>query len=131
MNDRELLELAAKAVRASGANIIDSEAGPQIFERYSSDGWECYRLWIPHKDDGDSRRIQVALQISLEFGETKPSVQFPAPYARALKRIPCDDGSGYAQEHDAVEYVLTPSDVERAARYAVLRVAAAAGKAMP
>lgn len=125
MNDRELLELAAKAI--GGSYWHDA----RTFSDYLVIKQGEPVKWNPANDDGDSRRLQVALQISLEFGETKPSVQFPAPYARARKRIPCDDGSGYAQEHDAVEYVLTPSDVERAARYAVLRVAAAAGKAMP
>lgn len=64
-SDRELLELAAKAVRAAGANIIDSEAGPQIFERYASDGSECYRIWLPNDDDGDALRLLVKLGLTV------------------------------------------------------------------
>ena len=69
MTDRELLELAAKAAAAAGMAIIDSEAGPQILERTSSDGTECYRIWNPLTDDGDALRLAVKLRMCLMTDE--------------------------------------------------------------
>lgn len=117
MSSRELLELAAKAAGVKAKSKRDGAI------RYFSHGVE----WNPLTDDGDSRRLQAALRISLEFGE----LPFQGRYARAKVTVPCTDGSGHVWEHDAIEYALTPNDMERAARYAVLHVAAAIGKEMP
>jgi hypothetical protein len=66
MTDRELLELAAKAAAANGMPIIDSEAGPQILERKTADGTECYRIWNPLTVDGDALRLAVKLGIGVQ-----------------------------------------------------------------
>lgn len=127
MSSRELLELAAKAVGLS-LYIEPWSPGCQFDEKrklYSDMRGSVE--WNPLTDDGDSRRLQAALRISLEFGE----LPFKGRYARAKVTVPCTDGSGHVWEHDAIEYALTPNDMERAARYAVLHVAAAIGKEMP
>ena len=109
---RRLLELAAKAAQAAGANIIDSEAGPQIFERHAGDGSECYRIWPPHLDDGDSRRLEVALEMRVMI--------WPAG-AEATKGTSI---SVFVRNDEAgCPYAAT--------RLAVLRAAAAIGEAMP
>jgi hypothetical protein len=56
MTDRELLELAAKA---AGYEVrSDGEGGLTITTRIGA----C-RSWNPRDDDGDSRRLEVALGI--------------------------------------------------------------------
>lgn len=124
MSSRELLELAAKAagyrldgVFGRGLLVVMNVGQPD----------QCAFPFDPLNDDGDSRRLQAALRISLEFGE----LPFQGRYARAKVTVPCTDGSGHVWEHGAIEYELTPNDMERAARYAVLHVAAAIGKEMP
>lgn len=65
MDDRTLLERAAKAAGAAGMPVIQSEAGPQILERRTADGTEYYRLWAPEIDDGDALRLAVKLGLTL------------------------------------------------------------------
>lgn len=110
VTDRELLELAAKAARTTGADIIDSEAGPQIFERYSSDGWECYRLWIPLTDDGDALRLAVNLQIDL--------IHFTGHLRADVRDMP--------DTHE-----LYNGDPCAATRRAIVRAAASIGQSFP
>lgn len=109
---RELLELAAKAATAAGMPIIESEAGPQIMQRKTADA-EFYRMWIPHSDDGDSRRLEVRLTLSV---------------------IHSTGGAAMVMSHDmGVSITETPSDgdSEAATRLAVLRAAAEIGRRMP
>lgn len=135
MSSRELLELAAKAYWGDEIDDVCSVEWDESCQciAYTHAGNQDHNgndqtfIWNPHTDDGDSRRLQAALRISLEFGE----VPFKGRYARAKVTVPCTDGSGHVWEHDAIEYALTPNDMERAARYAVLHVAAAIGKEMP
>lgn len=75
--DRELLELAAKAARHYGANIIDSVAGPQIFVRHDSNGDECYHIWNPADDDGEALRLAVVLGLSIHQGAGYTSASCP------------------------------------------------------
>jgi len=56
--DKELLELAAKAVG------IENGASPESKQFVNK---ETGFVWKPHLDDGDSRRLQVALKIDLVF----------------------------------------------------------------
>ncbi len=113
---RRLLELAAKAAQAAGANIIDSEAGPQIFERYASDGSECYRIWLPNYDDGEALRLAVLLRMKVYPGEAYCWDAAVADYSHSFSGV-CDEDE--------------EPDTFAATRLAVLRAAAAIGEAMP
>lgn len=57
MNDRELLEMAAKA-----AGRIDWDHAPHI----KSDEGDTRPWWNPLTDDGDALRLQIALGLCVE-----------------------------------------------------------------
>lgn len=104
--DREMLELAAKAF---GGRLWTDAWGNTNF--VAKDG--TARLWRPHKDDGDSRRLQVTLGIGLTIdGE------------RATAYINSDGEANHPSEP-------LGDDPAAAARLAVLRAAAEIGRAMP
>lgn len=104
---RRLLELAAKAAGVS----IDSK-GPWVVgqDEYAHATRED---WMPNDDDGDSRRLQVALRIR---HERHPNAPFVAAWAPNI------------HERFEEEEGLDPC---AALRIAVLRAAAAIGEAMP
>jgi hypothetical protein len=97
MNDRELLEAAAKAA-GNGAEWYSS-IGMGIDK-----GQWIPKLWNPLEDDGDAFRLMVELCISVSFG---------AEFVDAIT-----DGGGYcATEH-------LGKDPLKAARRAVVEAAA-------
>lgn len=106
MNDRELLELAAKA------------AG---FEwRYEDDGrmsvFMCDRRWVfwnPMTDDGDAFRLSVHLNFEIERSKLAD---------RAY--VGCPDDAPW------VEYTSVGVDLFEATRLAIVRAAAAIGAAL-
>ncbi|MBK9497381.1 MAG: hypothetical protein IPO08_23245 [Xanthomonadales bacterium] len=111
MNDRELLELAAKAVGIVGewCNCVDHEAG---ILTPNDQG----KVWNPLQSDGDALRLAVTLDISILRGT----------YKVCFECIPQeDDGNVSAHEqysdHDN-EYAAT--------RRAIVRAAAEIGRAM-
>lgn len=57
MNDRELLELAAKACDKAPGSIV-----------VTGDG-ESWRYWNPLTDDGDALRLAVKLRIKSQYHE--------------------------------------------------------------
>jgi hypothetical protein len=70
MNDRELLEFAAKAagmsmVKAQESLWFYSEAGTygEGFYRIEEN---CYEFWNPLTDDGDALRLAVKLELSIQ-----------------------------------------------------------------
>lgn len=69
MDDRTLLERAAKAAAAAGMSVIQSEAGPQILQRKTADA-EFYRQWAPLADDGDEARLEAACGLNVLWGDT-------------------------------------------------------------
>ncbi len=90
--DRELLELAAKAI---GKSYVDG------------DSWDEGAGWNPLIDDGDALRLAVKLEMDVCFGANyvivRGSVQMPTvnnagdPYAatrRAIVRVAAEIGSG-------------------------------------
>lgn len=102
-NDRELLELAAKA------------AGVEFFY---SDGIESTRNtlgfqipWNPLTDDGDALRLAVKLNLWVD-------VDRPTKSTRVL--IENGEGKGASEEHDDDPYAAT--------RRAIVRAAAEIGK---
>ena len=95
--DRELLELAAKAAgyeyaKHGGYIVVDGIPGN----------------WNPLTDDGDNRRLQVALKVGL---------------------VPIEDGGWACITWDHDDQVTLAADLDP--NRAVVRAAAAIGKAMP
>lgn len=114
LTDRELLELAAKAAGYTlGHGDID---GSPYF---------CLggRVWNPTNDDGDSRRLQVALSIDLRFGVS----DLYGPYAHARTEVRRGD---FIDFHECYQWVSLHPDANAAVRRAVLEVAAAVGQSM-
>lgn len=124
MTDRELLELAAKA---AGLNIKAERVD-------SDDAFMCFVVgrkgtrekvdWNPLTDDGDSRRLQVALAIDLRFGVS----DLYGPYAHARTEVRRGDSIDF---HEICLPMGLLPDANATARRVVLEVAAAIGKAMP
>lgn len=115
MSGKELLELAAKA---SGRVIewVDNEPMVPYPEEYRRktriDGYE----WNPRTDDGDSRRLQMELGLSLSVMTS---------FLVASTRL-CDGTWIQAREDFNAD-----GDACDSARLAVLRVAADIGRRMP
>lgn len=113
MNDRELLELAAKAagldvefMAISGANIVSGE--------------HC-GLWRPLDDDGDALRL--AIRLGVGFGRCFQVVIDSEINRTGVRHT--DRGGKY----DSLEYHAR--DPYAATRRAIVRAAAEIGKAMP
>lgn len=137
--DNELLMLAAKAAdtfitKEQFEKECTSPWDPEWEPSYNEDtnsisgwrtwygssgeigGWEGYE-WSPLTDDGDSRRLEVALNIEVRFHLTCPVLAVTATCA-ANSRIP-------------VMRETWGTDKHAATRLAVLRAAAAIGEKMP
>lgn len=63
MNDREMLELAAKAAGYAGGEYCELVGGsPALFIKDAHLG-----MWAPLTDDGDALRLAVKLRLDLHF----------------------------------------------------------------
>lgn len=96
------------AALAAGFKYRVIHLGGQDY-RVTIDGREW---WRPHLDDGDSRRLQIAVRMSLVVGGSSAAAGLGLQYARLVR-------------HDG-----TPDDAARAAREAVVLCAAEVGKRM-
>lgn len=132
MTDRELLELAAKAAGYLIAHMTqkygnrDEPIVVRGFGLLTPDGqdWQDYpHFWNPLTDDGDSRRLQVALSIDLRFGV---SDNF-GPYVHARTEVRRGD---FIDFHECYQWVSLHPGGDAAVRRAVLEVAAAIGQSM-
>lgn len=65
MNDRELLELAAKAAGLGEVWYLEGSDTPYVGPRYTGGAVE-YRVWKPLEDDGDALRLAVKLRLLLD-----------------------------------------------------------------
>lgn len=107
--DRELLELAAKAAGIDGIYdhdfdmlvLLDSEVVPT--------------MWNPLKDDGDALRLAVKLKIDIEFDDWNGREIVTASQPEIF--------TGWLEED-------SEPDPYASARRAIVRAAAALGKAM-
>lgn len=108
MTDRELLELAAKAVG------INTDECP-VFD-YGVDWGEKAGIWNPLTDDGDALRLAVRLHMEVYHADDDGMACYAAwPNAR---------GYAYAiEQHD--------DDPCAATRRAIVRAAAEIGRQMP
>lgn len=101
MEDRELLEAAAKAAG------IDGDYSKRAGAIVHADGY-----WMPLSDDGDALRLAVTLKIEIEFfGDTA----YAGPRKTAKYAV--------STEFDR--------DIFATARLAIVRAAAEIGKSMP
>jgi len=106
MSDREMLELAAKAI---GKVFVDPMS------------WEEGAGWNPLEDDGDALRLAVALSFSLVFDCYPPKAR---DLHRASFRIRIWALGWIKEELDSEEVKCA------AVRRAIIRAAAEIGKAM-
>jgi hypothetical protein len=116
--DRELMELAARAVGLNTPRYVTDgrRLGWAINEGISVEfGPTSQRLWNPRDDDGDSRRLEVALRLCVDVADE---------HVRAMYGL---HTAGQMVEHTEP----FGRDPHAATRLAVLRVAAEVGEAMP
>lgn len=114
MEDRELLEMAAKAARIHLEWVADQPR--EVVSHWSGnpeDGGELRDYdWNPLNDDGDALRLAVTLRIEIEFfGDTT-----------------------YAGPRKTAKYSVSTEfdrDSFATARLAIVRAAAEIGKSMP
>lgn len=107
MNDRELLELAAKAAGQEVWTDIDGNL-------YSGEPERC---WNPLTDDGDALRLAVRLAIDVNHGGFVVVAE-----RRAVFDTP---------EVGAAERFISSDEAYAATRRAIVRAAAEIGRAMP
>lgn len=112
MNDRELLELAAKAagLQLTWNPLMNSLSSPII--KYV-DAYE-YTEWNPLLDDGDAFRLAVKLGFTIKVASNAP-----------IKNVACFKPNGGASVMESIagcEYTAT--------RRAIVRAAAEIGRAM-
>lgn len=112
MNDRELLELAAKAagykLDGMAARHIAQGVGPDDMLRLNDRGG--HSVWSPLTDDGDALRLAVKLKMSVEISDYEASTY---AYAGDVPRL-------HAME-------LWRDDRDAATRRAIVRAAAEIG----
>lgn len=113
MTDRELLELAAKAV---GLDLEWCEPWQCMAKKLGVlEGYDRLTCWHPIKDDGDALRLAVKARLTV-----------------------CADGDASVSAHTAYEprlcfvtqFIKHCQDKQEATRRAIVRAAAKIGKAM-
>lgn len=120
MNDRELIELAAKASgMAGGWGEVQINAGQELDMTHMwflDDDSNC-PIWNPLEDDGDALRLASKLWLCIEFGYSLDD----SPVVRC------------GHECNREEWKECPAYPDRnsAIRRAIVRVAAAIGQSMP
>ena len=98
------------AARAAGI-ALEWDGDPAEWQPMYYEG-KTYHTWEPDTDDGDSRRLQIAVRMSLVVGGSSAAAGLGLHHARLVR-------------HDG-----TPDDAARAAREAVVLCAAEVGKRM-
>jgi hypothetical protein len=116
MNDKDLLELAAKA---AGAVWIDQTFPYGEFGRMMLDFGGGVSEWNPLTDDGDALRLAVKLKIDIEHLDSGVHSY------QNHTHLPDWADSSFAATESADE-----SDLHAAARRAIVRSAAEIGKGM-
>lgn len=116
MSDRELLELAAKAVGLSNFEYVEDGEGCYFDCGYDgpmtglSIKYE-YRIWNPLDDDGDSLRLAVKLGLNVIYHET-------------VRIVDCNG------QFESLDSTLYNTDPYAATRRAIVRAAAEVGRSM-
>ncbi|OZO25290.1 hypothetical protein CGU43_04325 [Pseudomonas aeruginosa] len=74
MNDRELLELAARAAGYQFSYSYRSLSSPAVPVILAETG--RWRKWDPRHDDGDALRLAVLLNLEIHSPQSDPTVMF-------------------------------------------------------
>ena len=106
-NDRELMELAAKAAGIELAPEPFHHGGP-VGAAFTGEGG----FWNPLHDDGDALRLAAKLRIDIEWDEQ--------PVGRTVEAYQRGEESCFCATEAEADY-----------RRAIVRAAAAIGEAMP
>ncbi len=121
MNDRELLELAAKAAGIGG--YWDDSYAAFVTKRNASGIAQAF--WCPLSDDGDALRLQTTLGLSVE-----PYPYYTDPkHSVIVKQRRRGDQMRESNPTQVVE-LYRDSDPQTATRRAIVRAAAEIGKAI-
>lgn len=121
MNDRELLELAAKAAGIKVNKVRQAERDASGVTGAGLWTTTCTN-WDPENNNGDSMRLAAALGMTVDFGYTGAGPDLPNCVAVYLK-----GGERRYSEH----WCGTFNDTAKNARAAILSAAARVGKEMP
>ncbi|HBO6998526.1 TPA: hypothetical protein L4917_004774 [Pseudomonas aeruginosa] len=114
MNDRELLELAA---RAAGNGCTWCEFWETMARPLNDgSGWDNRATWNPLKDDGDALRLAVRLNLDIRYESYDAGVAVIV-------------GGAWDGAPEAVHEIFE-RDGPRATRRAIVRAAAEIGKSM-
>lgn len=125
MNDRELLEMAAKAAGYDGVYMsrnscqeqgLEGSEGMSIKRMPLDGGW---RYWNPLTDDGDALRLAVKLRIHIEWTSTfsKHKEEWVNTFPKSLGHLS--------------DLTSLGDDPYAATRRAIVRAASEIGKSMP
>ena len=112
MNDKTLLELAAKA---AGINVVGDIEKYLVFPERRAGGFIIetatggHTGWNPLTDDGDALRLAVMLEIELKFNDAGVAAR--------------------AKYFDVWQGSMRTDDKNRAVRYVITKAAAEVGKA--
>ena len=123
MNDRELLELAAKA---AGLSVIFSDDGLPCEPYIVTQAGTWSEGWNPLENDGDALRLAVKLRIDLSLWINLGSVT-------AITHIGAGRGIALSGDSDRpINAHTEPREMDdyTATRRAIVRAAAEIGKAM-
>lgn len=119
MNDKELLEFAAKAAGIQICNTWLSDEGRAWSSVWAKDfnGAPTTKLWNPLGNDGDAFRLSVGLNLCVEVN---------GMFVHADMRN-CVTDHGYVEENTA----RNSGCILTATRRAIVRAAAVIGESMP
>lgn len=110
MNDRELLEMAA---RAAGITGITRDGGIELSKDHAKPPYD-WRMWNPLTDDGDALRLAVKLRLEIERSK----------YSEAVVYV------GKVGDAKFMERLDENADIFAATRRAIVRAAAEIGRTM-
>lgn len=102
MNDRELLEMAAKANFGTDGFEWNSCSGFAGCIQYIPKGSRHYIDWNPLHDDGDALRLAVRLHIKVLIGEAWSVDQSTGEHRTLFRVSPDDEPCQYAATRRAI-----------------------------
>lgn len=125
MDDKELLELAAKAAGMDSLDALEWKKNPDgTWNNYLDCEGRTWRVWNPLKDDGDALRLAVKLELTIERER----------YVVHVSKIPTPEQA----DNDERGEIISSESLGMAAlnpflrtRLAIVRAAAEIGKSMP
>lgn len=115
MNDRELLDLAAKAAGVEGGwgeRVMIGDDEVDLTDIWFLDSPDTCAIWNPLEDDGDALRLAAKLLLNVLSSEAC---------------IVAEDEQGV----ECIEYMYGPEDYASGWRRAIVRAAAEIGRTMP